>query len=293
MKQLFAFTLLSITLTSFSQTDTIRHNVVRLGKIVGKHLSWKNGPNEHYYYYEFNDRGRGPAVTSYSKTDAKGNIILQQISGIDYFKTKVNERFEVKAGKATWKNKFENGSALYKGELYANIYGNPGEIELSLKAMKNWPAKKINILPSGTLNYTVVKEETAKDEKNNSIDVQLVGFSGLGGPPNYAWFTKDGDFFGNLSDWMSIIKEGYEKNIDILLPIQKKIENNFYTNLASAVTEKNNTGIAIKNVTVFNAAEGSTFLNGTVLIKGNIIERVGSAAFSPIPAGYKVIDRRL
>ena len=104
MKQLFAFTFLLIGITSSSQTDTTRHNVVRLGKIVGKHLSWKKGASEHYYYYEFNDRGRGPAVTSYSKTDAKGNIILQEISGIDYFKTKVNERFEVKAGKATWKN---------------------------------------------------------------------------------------------------------------------------------------------------------------------------------------------
>ncbi len=140
------------------------------------------------------------------------------------------------------------------------------------------------------MNFTIVKEETARDEKNNSIDIQLVGFSGLGGPPNYAWFTKDGDFFGNLSDWMSIIKEGYEKNIDILLPIQKKIENNFYTNLGTTVTEKNSTGIAIKNVTVFNAAEGSNLINGTVLIKGNTIEKVGGAANTPIPAGYKVID---
>ena len=282
--------LLLLTLTSLSQTDTIRHNVVRLGKIVGKHLSWKKGANEYYYYFEFNDRGRGPAVTSYTKTDPKGNIVFQEISGIDYFKTKVNEKFEVKAGKAAWKNKFENGSAVYKGELYANIYGNPGELELSLKMLKNSPSKKINILPSGSLNYTIVKEEKVKDDKNNGLDVQLIGFSGLGGPPSYTWFTKDGNFFGNLSDWMSIIKEGYEKSIDLLLPIQKKIENNFYTGLASAVTEKNTSGIAIKNVTVFNADEGSTFINGTVLIKGNTIEKIGNSAYTTIPAGYKVID---
>jgi hypothetical protein len=60
---------------------------------------------------------------------------------------------------------------------------------------------------------------------------------------------------------------GYEKNIDILLPIQKKFEDNFYTTLAKTATEKNNSGIAIKNVTVFNASEGSTFINGTVLNK--------------------------
>lgn len=286
----FALAFFLITITGSSQTDTIRHNVVRLGKVVGKQLSWKKGANDYYYYFEFNDRGRGPAVTSYTKTDGKGNMILQEISGIDYFKTKVNERFEVKAGKASWKNKFENGSAVYKGELYSNIYGNPGEMELSLRMLKNSPSKKVNILPSGSMNYIVAKEESVKDEKNNGLDVQLIGFSGLGGPPTYIWFTKTGDFFGNLSEWMSIIKEGYEKNINILLPIQQKIEKDFYTKLANSVTEKNTNGIAIKNVTVFNAAEGSTFLNGTVLIKGNTIEKIGNASYTTIPPGYKVID---
>ena len=290
MRSLFIWLLLANTTSVLSQTtDTIRHNVVRLGKVVGKHISWKKGSNEHYYYFEYNDRGRGPAVTSYSKTDSKGNITLQEITGIDYFKTKVEERFEVKNGKASWKNKFENESVPYKGELYSNMYGNPGEIELSLKILKNSVSKKVNILPAGTLSYTVVKEETVKDEKNNSLTIQLIGFSGLGGPPNYNWFTKDGNYFGSLSDWTSIIQAGYEKNIDILLPIQKKFEDNFYTNLAKTAIEKNSAGIAIKNVTVFNASEGSTFINGTVLIKDNMIEKVGNAT-TKIPAGYKVID---
>ena len=92
MRLLFIATLLTITINSISQTDTIRHNVIRLGKIVGKHLSWKTGANDHFYYFEFNDRGRGPSVTSHSKTDSKGNIIFQEISGVDYFKTKVDEK---------------------------------------------------------------------------------------------------------------------------------------------------------------------------------------------------------
>src|SRR5215204_3689152 len=291
MRSLFIWFLLAITTSGLAQTtDTIRHNVVRLGKIVGKHLSWKTGTNEQYYYFEFNDRGRGPSVTSHSRTDNKGNIVLQEITGVDYFKTKVEERFEVKTGKAFWKNKFENESVPYKGELYSNMNGNPGEMELRLRILKNSTSKKINILPSGTLTYTMVKEETVKDEKNNDLTVQLIGFSGLGGPPNYHWFTKGGKLFGSLSDWLSIIQEGCEKNIDVLLPIQKKFESAFFTNLAQAVTEKNIAGIAIKNVTVFNAAEGSTFINGTVLIKDNIIEKVGNSTNTKIPAGYKVID---
>ncbi len=291
MKLIFLSLLLATVFISSGQNaDTIRHNVVRLGKIVGKHLSWKQGSNDYYYYFEFNDRGRGPSVTSHSKIDSKYKIIFQEISGVDYYKTKVEEKFEVKAGQASWKNKFENESVPYKGELYSNINGTPGEIELTLQILKNSVSKKVNILPSGTLNYTVVKEEIVKDEKNNNLTIQLIGFSGLGGPPNYYWFTKDGHYFGSLSDWTSIIQSGYEKNIDILLPVQKKFEDGFYTNLAKTATEKNSSGTAIKNVTVFNAAEGSTFVNGTVLIKDNIIEKVGNSSNIKIPAGYKVID---
>jgi len=97
MRSLFTWLLSAITISGSAQTsDTTRHNVVRLGKVVGKHLSWKKGSHEHYYYFEYNDRGRGPAVTSYSKTDNNGNIILQEIAGVDYFKTKVEEKFEEK-----------------------------------------------------------------------------------------------------------------------------------------------------------------------------------------------------
>jgi hypothetical protein len=70
--------------------------------------------------------------------------------------------------------------------------------------MKNSASKKINILPSGTLTYTIANEETVKNEKNNTLYNSINRFTGLGGPPAYTWFTKDGNFFGNLSDWISL-----------------------------------------------------------------------------------------
>ena len=93
MRSFFIWLLSAITISGSAQaSDTTRHNVVRLGKVVGKHLSWKTGANDQYYYFEFNDRGRGPSITSHSKTDNKGNILFQEISGVDYFKTKVEEK---------------------------------------------------------------------------------------------------------------------------------------------------------------------------------------------------------
>jgi len=146
------------------------------------------------------------------------------------------------------------------------------------------------VLPAGNISCKKVKEQTVTNSNNEQQTIQLVAFSGLGGPPSYSWYCSNGHYFANLSDWTSIILQGYEKNIESLLSIQKEFENKFYTDLAQVVTEKISNGIAIKNVTVFNAAEGSTFTNATVLIKNDRIEKTGSALNTPIPAGYKIID---
>ena len=49
MKLIFLSLLLAtVFIGSAQNADTIRHNVVRLGKIVGKHLSWKKVSNDYY-----------------------------------------------------------------------------------------------------------------------------------------------------------------------------------------------------------------------------------------------------
>jgi imidazolonepropionase-like amidohydrolase len=291
MKYLLTATACLLSAFSYAQqVDTIKYSVVTAGKNTGVQTNYSKSANEHFYHFEFNDRGRGPSLNTHIKINEKGIVILKEISGIDYFKNKVQEKFEVKNGRATWKNKFENENVVFTGQLYSSIDGTPGEEELTYKILKLQPENKIAVLPSGHISFKKVKELTVTGENNNKQTVQLIGFSGLGGPPSYSWYTSDGHYFGNLSEWSSIILQGFEKNIEPLLAIQKEIEKKFYTNLSQIVTEKNNSGIAIKNVTVFNAGEGSTFVNGTVLIKNNRIEKTGNATYTPIPAGYKIID---
>ena len=209
MKFLITSIFIFTTAICFAQhTDTLRHNVITSGKITGRHTSCQNGPNDYYYHFEFNDRGRGPSINSHIKTNAKGNIVLQEISGVDYFKKKVEEKFEVKNGRAFWKNKFENESAVFSNQLYSNINGTPGESELSLRTLKARPSKKINILPSGNISFKQVAELRVADEKNNYQTIQLIGFTGLGGPPSYSWYNSDDRYFANVSEWTSIILEG-------------------------------------------------------------------------------------
>jgi len=216
------------TIAHAQQADTIRYSVVNNGKIVGKQTSFSKSANDHYYHYEYNDRGRGPSINTHIKTNEKGIIVLQEISGIDYFKNKVQEKFEVKNGRATWKNKFENENVAFNNQLYSSIDGTPGEAELTYRILQGQPNNKIAVLPAGNISFKKVKEVPVTGSSNEQLTLQLVGFSGLGGPPSYSWYTNDGRYFGNLSDWSSIILLGYEKNIPRLLEIQKEFENKFF-----------------------------------------------------------------
>ena len=59
--------------------------------------------------YSYNDRGRGDHIIATWKLDAAGVPTEYQGSGNDYMKAPVEERFEIKNGKASWKNRSEQG----------------------------------------------------------------------------------------------------------------------------------------------------------------------------------------
>ncbi|MBS1610014.1 MAG: amidohydrolase family protein [Bacteroidetes bacterium] len=270
-------------------TDTTRYSILTSGLLSGKQLAWQENKNDHHYYYEFNDRGRGPSITQAITTDDAGIVIKEEITGVDYYKTPVNEIFYTKDNKAFWKNKFENDSAVFSNQTYSDINGTPASSELLLSMLRSSSTKKLDVLPAGTRNFEeIIEKEISNGQQKQQV--QLIAFSGFGGAPQYSWFTKEGIFFASLSDWSSIILQGFEKNTDELIMIQKKYEQLFYNNLAKKITQKNANGIAIKNVSVFNSKTGILSLNNTVLIKAGKIERLGTVSSVAVPSSYKIID---
>ena len=67
------------------------------------------------YIFEFNDRGRGPAVRSRIVLDERGIPTTITVDGHDYLKNAIAERFSIEDGKAAWKNKVEEGERQLDG----------------------------------------------------------------------------------------------------------------------------------------------------------------------------------
>jgi hypothetical protein len=209
---------------------------------------------------------------------------------VDYVKAAVQESFHVRKGKAYWKNKFEDDSTVFRGELYSDINGPTAEYELILKMLEAYPSGEMHVLPAGVRNFKqLATAEVTEEGTGRKQPLRLISFSGFGGAPFYIWFTAGGRFFGYVSDWSSLIQKGFESHIQKLLSLQQVYEGKFYSDLSVRLREKPATGVAIVNTTLFDARAGAALSHQTVLMQGDKIEKVGDAAQVAVPAGYRVI----
>ncbi|MFY8036553.1 MAG: hypothetical protein ACOVMQ_05250, partial [Cyclobacteriaceae bacterium] len=212
MKKFFALALFSVSASLCAQ-DTIRYSVLSAGKPSGQQWIVQNAPNTYTLFYEFNDRGRGPGLTVQLKTDEKGIPVYRTVTGFDYFKAPVDEKYELSQGEAKWKSATENGSKkISVPSLYSPINSTPAEIEWMLQAAHQQPNHQIETLPSGFLQVKHIKNHTTSIN-GISEELELYSFVGAGGPPSHAWFTPKKKFFASVSGWGGVVMKGYENTV--------------------------------------------------------------------------------
>src|ERR1700748_1685156 len=122
--------------SSSLSSDTVYYAYVKKGTVFGTEWVYQKDRNNLYYHYDFNDRGRGPSVNGHVTVDEKGVVTAADFTGVDYYKATVDEHFFVSGGKAHWKNKFENDSAAFHGELYSDMNGPVSLDELRVRMLQ-------------------------------------------------------------------------------------------------------------------------------------------------------------
>ena len=84
--------------------------------------------------YSYNDRGRGDHIVATWKLDADGVPIEYEGRGNDYMKAPVEERFEIKNGRASWKSRSEHGEQEVTGKAFYLPINAPPEFTRSAHA---------------------------------------------------------------------------------------------------------------------------------------------------------------
>src|SRR5688572_3686919 len=192
------------------QTSETRYVMEYGGQRAGSAVTRVTG-QEWSYSFKYNDRGRGPKIEQRVVVGDGGLPVLIEISGHDYWKNPVDERFEIKDGKADWRNKSEKqeGLAVTRPSYYLTMNGAPPEVELLARALLAAPNRTLDMLPSGkaTIDPT---SSTVLEAGGKKRKVDLYTVSGLGFDPFHIWLDEDKRFFGADWGWTKIAPEGWE-----------------------------------------------------------------------------------
>ena len=141
--------------------------------------------------YSYNDRGRGDHIVATWKLDADGVPIEYEGRGNDYMKAPVDEHFEMKNGRASWKNRSEKGDQAVSGQgvlpadqCAAGIPWPCSRALCSKRQTTNWrsspPAKR------------ALKRRCKANVATGKGKLTAYRVTGLGFTPQSIWLGSDG-----------------------------------------------------------------------------------------------------
>ena len=242
-------------------------------------------------HFEFNERGRGPKIDSRIVLAPDGTPRVLEVDGNEYYKGAVAERFEMRDGKATWKNRGEGGESAARG-FYSSFDGAPIETGLLVAAAAKSPGGKLALLPAGeaTVRRVGEVELRAGGKRRRVVQWEVLG---LGFEPSTVWLEADGGYFGTASDWFTLLPAGWEATAPTLLEAQRKRDDARQAELARTLAHRPPAaGLVFTGAGLFDPESGVVRPGMTLLVVGERIAAVGADGTIAIPAGAQVVDAR-
>jgi hypothetical protein len=235
--------------------------------------------------YSYNDRGRGDNIVATWKLDGDGLLVEYEAKGNDYMKAPVEERFAITNGKASWKNRSEQGEAPVSGAAFYLPMSAPPEIfGVLARALLKAPNHTLPLLPAGEASIEAAgKVTTAKGELT---EYRIVG---LGFSPSAVWLDRDG-VASTVSGWFSVMPEGTEGALKDLQAAQDKTDAAWSQKMASTLARKPAGDLVIRNARLFDPRDLSVTAGASVLMTGDRIVRVGPDADIKPGATAEIVD---
>lgn len=268
----------------------VRYTVLMMGKAAGAQTTLIKPDGVREFTFEYNDRGRGPLLTSRIKVDPQGLPVAVETSGNDYMKAEVKETFTLTNGLARWKNDGESGEKkLSAPAFYINMQSVPEQSAALARALLESSGRRLALLPDGEASIRQTSELTLT-QNARTLRVRAYEITGLGFTPGTVWLDENNEFFAEVSSWLTTIREGWESSAPRLLADQDAIDAKRTMELARSLTRQPAAVLAITNARLFDAETGQSNAGSTVLIDGNRITAVGKDGTVTIPANAERID---
>ena len=232
--------------------------------------------------YSFNDRGRGDHIIATWKLDGAGVPIEYDGRGNDYMKAPIEEHFEIKNGRASWKNRSEQGEQAITGEAFYLPMNPPPELfGVLARALLKAPNHKLALLPAG--------EATIEQANSGTTRLTEYRITGLGFSPQPIWLDHNGTS-ASVSPWFSVVPDGFETAIPQLLDAQQKTDAAWSERIARALAHIPRGDLVIRNARLFDPRDLRVTPATSVVVSGERIVRVAPDAEVKPPANAEIID---
>jgi len=240
--------------------------------------------------YSYNDRGRGDHIIAKWKLNDAGVPIQYEGSGNDYMKAPIEERFEIKNGKATWKNRSEQGEKTLTGDAFYVPANPPPEFAGVLaRALLKAPGWTLPLLPAGEATL----DESGKVKiDSGKVVLNQYRITGLDFKPQAVWLDAEGNTAGVLSEWFSTIPAGSEQVISQLQSAQRTADNEWAGHLAREITRVPQSDLIIRNARLFDPRDLSVTPGTSVLIRGDRVVRVAPDSELKPSADVETLDAK-
>ncbi len=237
--------------------------------------------------YSYNDRGRGDHIVATWKLNNAGIPIEYEGQGHDYMKAAIDEHFEMKDDKATWKNRSEKGEQAVTGAAFYLPMNPPPEFIVVLaRALLKAPHHKLALLPAGEATLEEAGHVTLPSDRSEWTQYRITG---LGFSPQSIWLGRDGAAL-SVSSWFSVVPAELESAIPVLQTAQEKTDAAWAERIAHAIAHKPKGDLVIRHARLFDPRDLSVTAGTSVLVRGNRIVRVGPDAAIKPSAAAEIID---
>src|SRR5881397_129124 len=232
--------------------------------------------------YSYNDRGRGDHIMATWKLDGAGVPVEYEGRGNDYMKAPIEEHFEIKNGRAGWKNRSEQGEQAITGEAFYLPMNPPPELfGVLARALLKAPNHKLALLPAG--------EATIEQANSGTTRLTEYRITGLGFSPQPIWLDHNGTS-ASVSPWFSVVTDGFETAIPQLLDAQQKTDAAWSERISRALAHMPRGDLVIRNARLFDPRDLRVTPATSVVVSGERIVRVAPDADVKAPANAEIID---
>jgi hypothetical protein len=270
----------------------LRYTVFLGTRPVGQTTLHPETDGEETVHLKLEDRGRGQDLTLRLRRDGAGVPVRESLTGSDYWKNPVDERFETAGKTATWSDPLEKGTKrLSAPAFYITRRGSYIEIGLLAIALLHSPHHRLPLLPEGEARIERVSAARA-EAGGKARDLSLYAISGLGAVPLYVWMDNPRLFFGRYDGWTTVVPAGWEEAMPALLKVQAQAVAARERALAAKLSHRPAGALAIEGARLFDPETRTVRPHTTVVISGNRIQAVGQDGEVPIPPQAEVVDAR-